>query len=63
MDLIFRGLAVYLFLLLLFRISGKRSLRNATASGSRAQRRDLDRAAVESGVVTAGTSAAPARVV
>ena len=30
MDLVFRGLAVYLFLLLIFRVSGKRSLRNAT---------------------------------
>src|SRR5215203_2685985 len=30
MELVFRGLAVYLFLLLIFRISGKRSLRNAT---------------------------------
>lgn len=30
MDLVIRGLAVYLFLLLIFRISGKRSLRNAT---------------------------------
>lgn len=30
MDLVVRGVAVYLFLLLIFRISGKRSLRNAT---------------------------------
>jgi uncharacterized membrane protein YcaP (DUF421 family) len=30
MDLVIRGLAVYLFLLVIFRISGKRSLRNAT---------------------------------
>jgi uncharacterized membrane protein YcaP (DUF421 family) len=30
MDLIIRGLAVYLFLLLIFRVSGKRSLRSAT---------------------------------
>jgi uncharacterized membrane protein YcaP (DUF421 family) len=30
MDLVVRGIAVYLFLLLIFRISGKRSLRNAT---------------------------------
>jgi len=30
MDLMVRGIAVYLFLLLIFRISGKRSLRNAT---------------------------------
>ena len=30
MDLVFRGLAVYLFLLLIFRVSGKRSLRSAT---------------------------------
>jgi uncharacterized membrane protein YcaP (DUF421 family) len=30
MELVFRALAVYLFLLLIFRISGKRSLRNAT---------------------------------
>jgi uncharacterized membrane protein YcaP (DUF421 family) len=30
MDLVIRGIAVYLFLLLVFRISGKRSLRNAT---------------------------------
>jgi uncharacterized membrane protein YcaP (DUF421 family) len=30
MDLVIRGLAIYLFLLLIFRISGKRSLRNAT---------------------------------
>ena len=30
MDLMIRGIAVYLFLLLIFRISGKRSLRNAT---------------------------------
>lgn len=30
MDLVFRGLAVYLFLLLIFRVSGKRTLRNAT---------------------------------
>jgi uncharacterized membrane protein YcaP (DUF421 family) len=30
MDLVLRGLAVYLFLLLIFRVSGKRSLRNAT---------------------------------
>jgi uncharacterized membrane protein YcaP (DUF421 family) len=30
MDLVIRGLAVYLFLLLIFRVSGKRSLRNAT---------------------------------
>ena len=30
MDLMVRGIAVYLFLLLVFRISGKRSLRNAT---------------------------------
>jgi uncharacterized membrane protein YcaP (DUF421 family) len=30
MDLVIRGIAVYLFLLLIFRISGKRSLRNAT---------------------------------
>jgi uncharacterized membrane protein YcaP (DUF421 family) len=30
MDLVIRGIAVYLFLLLLFRIGGKRSLRNAT---------------------------------
>jgi uncharacterized membrane protein YcaP (DUF421 family) len=30
MELVLRGLAVYLFLLLIFRISGKRSLRNAT---------------------------------
>lgn len=32
MDLVIRGLAVYLFLLLIFRVSGKRSLRNATRS-------------------------------
>jgi uncharacterized membrane protein YcaP (DUF421 family) len=30
MDLVTRGIAVYLFLLLIFRISGKRSLRNVT---------------------------------
>lgn len=30
MDLVVRGVAVYLFLLLIFRISGRRSLRNAT---------------------------------
>jgi uncharacterized membrane protein YcaP (DUF421 family) len=30
MDLVTRGIAVYLFLLLIFRLSGKRSLRNAT---------------------------------
>lgn len=30
MDLVIRGIAVYLFLLLIFRISGKRSLRSAT---------------------------------
>jgi uncharacterized membrane protein YcaP (DUF421 family) len=30
MDLVIRGMAVYLFLLLIFRVSGKRSLRNAT---------------------------------
>jgi uncharacterized membrane protein YcaP (DUF421 family) len=30
MDLVTRGIAVYLFLLLIFRVSGKRSLRNAT---------------------------------
>jgi uncharacterized membrane protein YcaP (DUF421 family) len=30
MDLMVRGIAVYLFLLLIFRISGKRSLRNVT---------------------------------
>jgi uncharacterized membrane protein YcaP (DUF421 family) len=30
MDLVIRGLAVYLFLLVIFRISGKRSLRSAT---------------------------------
>jgi uncharacterized membrane protein YcaP (DUF421 family) len=30
MDLVVRGIAVYLFLLLIFRVSGKRSLRNAT---------------------------------
>lgn len=30
MDLVVRGIAVYLFLLLIFRISGKRSLRSAT---------------------------------
>ena len=30
MDLMIRGIAVYLFLLLIFRISGKRSLRNAS---------------------------------
>jgi uncharacterized membrane protein YcaP (DUF421 family) len=30
MDLVVRGIAVYLFLLLIFRISGKRSLRNVT---------------------------------
>ncbi len=30
MDLVIRGIAIYLFLLLIFRISGKRSLRNAT---------------------------------
>ena len=30
MDLVIRGLAVYLFLLLIFRVSGKRSLRSAT---------------------------------
>jgi len=30
MDLVIRGLAVYLFLLLIFRVSGKRSLHNAT---------------------------------
>lgn len=30
MDLVIRGLAVYLFLLLIFRLSGKRSLRNVT---------------------------------
>jgi uncharacterized membrane protein YcaP (DUF421 family) len=30
MDLVIRGLVVYLFLLLIFRISGKRSLRSAT---------------------------------
>jgi uncharacterized membrane protein YcaP (DUF421 family) len=30
MDLVIRGIAVYLFLLLVFRVSGKRSLRNAT---------------------------------
>ena len=29
-DLVIRGIAVYLFLLLIFRVSGKRSLRNAT---------------------------------
>lgn len=30
MDLVIRGLAVYLFLLVIFRIAGKRSLRSAT---------------------------------
>lgn len=30
MDLVIRGIAVYLFLLLIFRISGKRSLRSVT---------------------------------
>jgi uncharacterized membrane protein YcaP (DUF421 family) len=30
MDLVVRGIAVYLFLLLIFRISGKRSLRSVT---------------------------------
>jgi uncharacterized membrane protein YcaP (DUF421 family) len=30
MELVIRGIAVYLFLLLIFRISGKRSLRNVT---------------------------------
>lgn len=30
MELVVRGIAVYLFLLLIFRISGKRSLRSAT---------------------------------
>jgi uncharacterized membrane protein YcaP (DUF421 family) len=30
MDLVIRAIAVYLFLLLIFRVSGKRSLRNAT---------------------------------
>jgi uncharacterized membrane protein YcaP (DUF421 family) len=30
MDLVLRGIAVYLFLLVIFRVSGKRSLRNAT---------------------------------
>jgi uncharacterized membrane protein YcaP (DUF421 family) len=30
MDVVIRGIAVYLFLLLIFRVSGKRSLRNAT---------------------------------
>lgn len=30
MDLVIRGITVYLFLLVIFRISGKRSLRNAT---------------------------------
>ena len=30
MDLVVRGLVVYVFLLLIFRVSGKRSLRNAT---------------------------------
>lgn len=30
MDLVIRGIAVYLFLLLIFRISGKRSLHSAT---------------------------------
>ena len=30
MELVIRGIAVYLFLLLIFRVSGKRSLRNAT---------------------------------
>jgi uncharacterized membrane protein YcaP (DUF421 family) len=30
MDLIVRGIAVYVFLLIIFRVSGKRSLRNAT---------------------------------
>lgn len=30
MDLVVRGIAVYLFLLLIFRLSGKRSLRSAT---------------------------------
>ena len=30
MDLVIRGIAVYLFLLLIFRVSGKRSLRNVT---------------------------------
>ena len=30
MDLVVRGMAVYLFLLLIFRVSGKRSLRNVT---------------------------------
>jgi uncharacterized membrane protein YcaP (DUF421 family) len=30
MELVIRGIAVYLFLLLIFRISGKRSLQNAT---------------------------------
>lgn len=30
MDLMIRGIAVYLFLLLIFCISGKRSLRNAS---------------------------------
>lgn len=30
MELVIRGVAVYLFLLLIFRVSGKRSLRNAT---------------------------------
>jgi uncharacterized membrane protein YcaP (DUF421 family) len=30
MDLVIRGTAVYLFLLLIFRLSGKRSLRNVT---------------------------------
>jgi uncharacterized membrane protein YcaP (DUF421 family) len=30
MELVIRGVAVYMFLLLIFRVSGKRSLRNAT---------------------------------
>ena len=30
MELVIRGIAVYLFLVLIFRVSGKRSLRNAT---------------------------------
>ena len=30
MDLVARGIAVYVFLLFIFRVSGKRSLRNAT---------------------------------
>jgi uncharacterized membrane protein YcaP (DUF421 family) len=30
MDLVIRGTAIYLFLLLIFRLSGKRSLRNVT---------------------------------